>query len=71
MSENKTTPNKDEHKNKSHVSQKPREGWADAFKRMHENGDDAVIGDNNLDADLIPEYQHLHTGNKTPVKKTT
>ena len=36
------------------IKKQPRQGWADAFRAMHENGDDellidAVFADENLD----------------------
>lgn len=32
-----------------------REGWAEAFKTMHQNGDDEYIGDDSVDTELLDE----------------
>ena len=34
----------------------PREGWEEAFKRMHEKGEDELIGDDVLDDDLWEDW---------------
>ena len=34
----------------------PRQGWDEAFKRMHEAGDDELIGDDVLDDDIFEEW---------------
>jgi antitoxin MazE len=33
----------------------PRQGWDEAFERMAENGDDAMLIDDSLDLDLAVE----------------
>jgi antitoxin MazE len=33
------------------ISRKPREGWDDAFKLMHAQGDDALLVDDVLDGE--------------------
>lgn len=33
----------------------PREGWAAAFKKMHQNGDDAILIPDELDVELLEE----------------
>ena len=35
----------------------PREGWGEAFKRMHELGDDELIGDDVLSDDILEEWE--------------
>lgn len=34
----------------------PREGWADSFKQMHERGDDKLIIADEIDAELLEEW---------------
>ena len=34
----------------------PRQGWAAAFKRMSQNGDDQILIPDELDADLLEEW---------------
>lgn len=34
------------------LEQEPREGWAEDFKRMHENKDDQLIIDDSIDLDM-------------------
>ena len=34
----------------------PREGWGEAFKEMHELGDDEILFDDILDDDIIEEW---------------
>lgn len=34
----------------------PREGWEEAFRKMHEEGDDRLIGDDILDDDHLEEW---------------
>ncbi len=34
----------------------PREGWADAFQKMHECGDDKLIIPDEIDAELLEEW---------------
>ena len=35
----------------------PRQGWAEAFKEMHERGDDELLNDDILDDDLIEPWE--------------
>ena len=35
----------------------PRQGWDEAFKEMHERGDDELLIDNILDDDLIEPWE--------------
>ena len=35
----------------------PREGWNEAFKEIHEMGDDQLIGDDVLDDDFFEEWE--------------
>ena len=35
----------------------PRQGWDEAFKRMHELGDDELIIDDVLDDDFLDEWE--------------
>ncbi|MEN6324633.1 MAG: AbrB/MazE/SpoVT family DNA-binding domain-containing protein [Syntrophomonas sp.] len=34
----------------------PREGWAEAFQQMHEDGADGLIIPDEIDADLLEEW---------------
>ncbi|GAA4302936.1 AbrB/MazE/SpoVT family DNA-binding domain-containing protein [Compostibacter hankyongensis] len=34
----------------------PREGWGKAFKRMHENGEDALLVDDILEDENLEEW---------------
>ncbi len=34
----------------------PREGWADAFKNMHENGDDELLVPDVFEDEVFPKY---------------
>jgi antitoxin MazE len=34
----------------------PREGWAEAFKLMHKNKDDVLLIPEEIDADLLEEW---------------
>ena len=34
------------------VKKEPRKGWEQAFKRMHENMDDQLLIDDNIDLDM-------------------
>lgn len=34
----------------------PREGWADSFRQMHECGDDRIIIPDEIDAELLEEW---------------
>jgi len=34
----------------------PREGWAAAFRQMHECGDDRIIIPDEIDAELLEEW---------------
>ena len=34
----------------------PREGWADAFKKMHENGDDELLIPDVFEDEIFPKY---------------
>lgn len=34
------------------IEDQPREGWDEAFRRMHEEGDDALIIDDDLDIEM-------------------
>ena len=38
------------------ISKKPREGWEEAFKTMHEKGEDSPLLDDTLDVN-IKEWQ--------------
>lgn len=35
----------------------PRQGWDEAFKEMHERGDDELLNDDILDDDLIEDWE--------------
>lgn len=35
----------------------PRQGWDEAFKEMHERGDDKLLDDDVLDDDLLEEWK--------------
>ncbi|MEN8156797.1 MAG: AbrB/MazE/SpoVT family DNA-binding domain-containing protein [Bacteroidota bacterium] len=35
----------------------PRQGWNEAFKEMHERGDDELIGDDLLDDEFFEEWE--------------
>lgn len=35
----------------------PRQGWDEAFKEMHEKGDDEPLIDDVMDADLFEEWE--------------
>ena len=35
----------------------PRQGWDEAFREMHESGDDELIGDDLMDDDLLEEWE--------------
>ena len=35
----------------------PREGWADAFKKMHENGDDELLIDDLFQDEQLDEWK--------------
>lgn len=35
----------------------PRQGWDEAFKEMHEKGDDELLINNKLDDDLIEPWE--------------
>jgi antitoxin MazE len=35
---------------------KPRQGWAEAFKRMHENGDDELLIDDIFEDEDLEEW---------------
>ena len=35
----------------------PRQGWDDAFKEMHERGDDELLIDDVLDDDFFEEWE--------------
>ena len=35
----------------------PRQGWDEAFKRMHKLGDDRLLIDDVLDDDLFEEWE--------------
>ncbi len=36
---------------------KPREGWAEAFQQMHENGDDTLLIDDVFDDETFEEWK--------------
>ena len=35
----------------------PRQGWDEAFKEMHESGEDHLLDDDVLDDDLLEEWK--------------
>ena len=35
----------------------PRQGWDEAFKEMHERGDDELLNDDILDGDVIEPWE--------------
>jgi antitoxin MazE len=35
------------------INNEPRAGWAQAFKKMHEEGDDTLLIDDTLDLDML------------------
>jgi antitoxin MazE len=35
----------------------PRLGWDEAFREMHERGDDTLIGDDLLDENLLEDWE--------------
>lgn len=35
----------------------PRQGWDEAFREMHERGDDKLLDDDLLDDDLLEEWK--------------
>ena len=35
----------------------PRQGWDEAFKEMHEKGDDKLLDDDILDDDFFEEWK--------------
>lgn len=35
----------------------PREGWDEAFREMHERGEDRLLDDDVLDDDLLEEWE--------------
>jgi hypothetical protein len=37
--------------------QNPREGWAEAFKQMHENGDDVLLIDDVFEDETFEEWK--------------